>query len=285
MSEKKKRGGLQPIGETLSMVKEGYQGILFPLEKAPHLIGRDEEVEFLYESLHKKRMKNSILIGEAGVGKTVIVEALAEKLKGQVVFLEFSPAACVAGTHYRGDFEQKAPTMLKYVTSYNKRHPELPLYLFIDEIHMIYKAGTADDDSMDISNIFKPYLADGRLTVIGATTPKEYQETIAKDAALTRRLSPIYVPELEKEAVIPILKEFAEGKLNDALIEETYSKSLTLQGFNPDKSLEIVDRALARNICTGKPIDKVMIAEIVHYLSLVAQPEEETKPSRHRCTL
>jgi ATP-dependent Clp protease ATP-binding subunit ClpA len=282
----KKKSGMPEIGETLAMVKEGYQGILFPLEKAPHLIGRDEEVEFLYESLHKKRMKNSVLIGEAGVGKTVIVEALAEKMKNHVAFLEFSPAACVAGTHYRGDFEKKTLMMLKYVTSYNKRHPELPFYLFIDEIHLIYRAGIADEDSMDISNIFKPYLADGRLSVIGATTPKEYEETIAQDTALTRRLSPIYVPELGKEAVIPILKEFADGKLSDALIEEIYSKSLMLRGYNPDKSLEIIDRALAKNICTGKPIDEAMIAAIVHYLNWVAQPLQDDKARiSHRCTL
>jgi ATP-dependent Clp protease ATP-binding subunit ClpA len=274
---------MQEIGESLSMVKEGYQGILFPLEKAPHLIGRDDEVEFLYESLHKKRMKSSILIGEAGVGKTVIVEALAEKLKGQVAFLEFSPAACVAGTHYRGDMEKKTLMMLKYVMGYNKKHPELPLYLFIDEIHMIYKAGIADDDAMDISNIFKPYLADGRLTVIGATTPKEYQETIAKDAALVRRLSPIAVPELKKEAVIPILKEFADGAMSDALIEEIYCKSLTLPGYNPDKSLEIIDRALARKFCTGRAITSEMIKEIIAYLSLTHLPTEEEKRCGKRC--
>jgi ATP-dependent Clp protease ATP-binding subunit ClpC len=286
MSEKKKHEGYPPIGDTLSMVKSGFKSMLYPLEKSPHLIGRDEEVEFLYESLHKKRMKNSVLVGEAGVGKTVIVEALAEKLKGQVAFLQFSPASCVAGTHYRGDFEKKVVLMLQYVTGYNKRHPELPLYLFIDEIHMIYKAGTADDDTMDIGNIFKPYLADGRLTVIGATTPKEYEETIRKDQALSRRLSPIYVPELKKDAVLPILKEFSEGKLSEGLLEEVYEESLALPGFNPDKSLEIIDRALAKNACTGRTIDLGMIKEIVHYLEWVAEPQgsEEAKTHRH-CSL
>jgi ATP-dependent Clp protease ATP-binding subunit ClpA len=207
-------------------------------------------------------------------------------LKGKVTFLEFSPAACVAGTHYRGDFEKKMMMMLHYVTAYNKRHPELPLYLFIDEIHMIYKAGVADGDSMDAGNIFKPYLADGRLTIIGATTPKEYSETIENDQALSRRLSPIYVPELKQEAILPILKEFSEGKISDALLLKVYQSSLALPGYNPDKSLEIVDRALARNICTGKPIDEAMIKDITHYLGWARQPaQEETATVHHRCTL
>jgi ATP-dependent Clp protease ATP-binding subunit ClpA len=287
MEKKKKQEGFPPIEDTLSMVKSGSKGLLLPLEQPPHLIGRDEEVEFLYESLHKKRMKNSVLVGEAGVGKTVIVESLAEKLKGKVAFLEFSSAACVAGTHYRGDFEQKVIMMIRNVTSYNKQHPTLPLYLFIDEIHTIYKAGIADDDTLDIGNIFKPYLADGRLTVIGATTPKEYEDTIQKDQALSRRLSPIYVPELPKEAILPILKEFSEGKLDDHLIETVYQESLALTGYNPDKSLEIIDRALAKNICTGEKIDAAMIAEIVHYLHWVTDPRvEEDTPKIHRhCSL
>lgn len=281
----KKEGETPTNGLSAYEQKKSFKGILFPLEDPPHLIGREAEVEFLRESLHKKRMKNSVLVGEAGVGKTVIVEELVKRMAKEARFLSFSPAVIISGTQYRGTFEKKLLEILNIVVSYNRSHPAMPLYLFIDEIHLIYRAGACEGDEMDIGNILKPFLANGTLTVIGATTPEEYQETIAKDPALSRRLSPIYVSELTQEAVIPILKEFAEGQISDALIEEIYRKSLTLQGSNPDKSLEIIDRALAKKACTGRAIDAGMIKEIIAYLSLSFMPEGEERHSSKHCSL
>lgn len=231
------------------------------------LLGRDNEVELLRETLMKERMKNAILVGEAGVGKTAIVEKVADLFKDRYEFMEFDVVSAVAGTHYRGDFEKKMKLSIDAVLRFNKNHKDRQMILFIDEIHMIYKAGVADDDSMDASNILKPYLSRGQITIIGATTPKEYENTILKDGALSRRLSPLYIKELPYQWVFPIIKSFSNGRIKDDVLNYIYQISTGLDGrFNPDISIEICDRCIARTKCLGGEVDNAMVDSIVAYM-------------------
>lgn len=129
---------------------------------------------------------------------------------------------------------------------------------------MIYKAGITESDQIDASNILKPYLSRGDITIIGATTPKEYKETIAKDRALSRRLSPIWIKELDKPYVIEIINEFSKGRIKDDILDHIYERSKEIANMaNPDISIEICDRCIARNKCTKKEITNEMVDDIV----------------------
>ncbi len=166
------------------------------------MIGRADEIEQAVEILSRRTKNNPVLIGEAGVGKTAIVEGLAERicdgdvpqtlLGKRVVQLDL--AGLVAGTRYRGDFEER----LKKVIDEIRAHRE-ELIVFLDEIHTLVGAGGAGSEGgMDASNMLKPALARGELRVIGATTLDEYRRSIEKDAALARRFQPVFVPEPDR---------------------------------------------------------------------------------------
>ena len=229
------------------------------------LIGRDKEVQMLYEALHKKRMKNAILVGEAGVGKSAIIEELSRKAKDKYVILEVNISASLSNTKYRGEFEEKVYNCMKEINEYNKERTdsEKKVILFIDEIHTIYDAG-ASEGGLNFGNIVKPFLSRGEVTIIGATTVREYEMTIKKDTALVRRLSPVFVKELDDSAIITILENFCKKKVKNDLLKYIYDQSLTFNSFsNPDISIEILDRCMARNLCTGIDIDYNMINEIV----------------------
>jgi ATP-dependent Clp protease ATP-binding subunit ClpA len=142
----------------------------------------------------------------------------------------------------------------------------MPIILFIDEIHTIIKAGDSEG-AMSAANILKPYLSKLEITIIGATTNLEYEFTIKNDLAIKRRLSPIFIKNLEEETVVKILNEFSSGKLSVGLLSYIYQKSLTIKDSNnPDISIEILDRCLARKKVTGQTITKTMIDSIVRYL-------------------
>lgn len=223
------------------------------------VIGRDEELLQLVRTLSKRKKNNPLIIGEAGVGKTALVNALAikiaegninEHLKNKTI-IEVSVASLVSGTQYRGDFEDKL-TQLIQETKDNS-----DVILFIDEIHTILGAGTTGDGSLDVSNILKPALANGDLSLIGATTTKEYRKYFERDAAFERRFQPILVEEPSAQDTIIILnglkekyEEYHGVKISDEAIEDAVYLSIRYMTDRnlPDKALDVIDEACSREI-------------------------------------
>ncbi|MGB8648306.1 MAG: ATP-dependent chaperone ClpB [Anaerolineae bacterium] len=225
--------------------------------KLDPVIGRDEEVRRVMQILSRRTKNNPVLIGEPGVGKTAIVEGLAQRIvRGdvpeplkhkRVVALDFG--AMIAGAKYRGEFEERLKAVLKEIAT-----AEGQIIVFIDEIHTVVGAGAAEG-AMDASNMLKPMLARGELHAIGATTLDEYRKHIEKDAALERRFQPIVVDEPTVEDTISILRglreryELHHGVLlrDSALVAAAVlSKRYISDRFLPDKAIDLVDEAASR---------------------------------------
>ncbi|BAL80766.1 ATP-dependent Clp protease ATP-binding subunit [Caldisericum exile] len=221
------------------------------------VIGREAEIERVIEILMRRKKNNPAIIGDPGVGKTAIVEGLAQKiadndvpdlLKGKrIVSLDL--ASVIAGTKYRGEFEERMKKILKEVAKTNRN-----VILFIDEFHTLVGAGAAEG-AIDASNILKPSLASGEIQVIGATTLKEYRKYVEKDPALERRFQPVYVKEPSIEEAIEILKGIRERyekfhgvKIPDEAIELAVKLSVKYinDRFLPDKAIDVIDEASAR---------------------------------------
>ena len=236
-------------GEKMTLTELKTKYALFLSDVNPtdnHLIGREEELNLLTESLLKKRYRNTILVGEAGCGKTALLEEFAYRMKAKATVLELSMAASLTDTQYRGQYEGKIVECMNDICSYNLVHPNRPIILFIDEIHTIMKAGDTEG-AISFANIIKPFLSKMQITIIGATTRAEYQNTIKKDVAIKRRLSPIFVNNLEEDVVINILNEFSEGKVEKGVLKYIYNQSYSIpDSNNPDISIEILDRCMAR---------------------------------------
>jgi ATP-dependent Clp protease ATP-binding subunit ClpB len=225
--------------------------------KLDPVIGRDEEIRRVIQVLSRRTKNNPVLIGEPGVGKTAIVEGLArrivegdvpESLKDRrVVALDMG--ALVAGSKYRGEFEERLKAVLKEIAD-----SEGQVITFIDEMHTVVGAGAAEG-SMDASNMLKPMLARGELRMIGATTLDEYRKHVEKDAALERRFQPVYVGEPSVEDTIAILRGLKERyevhhgvRIQDAaLVAAAMLSDRYLTGrFLPDKAIDLVDEAASR---------------------------------------
>jgi ATP-dependent Clp protease ATP-binding subunit ClpB len=222
--------------------------------KIDPVIGRDKEINRIVQILSRRTKNNPILIGEAGVGKTAIVEGLANRIvQGDVPeslkdkeLVSLDLGSLVAGTKYRGEFEDRLKKIIKEITK-----AEGKIILFIDEIHTLAGAG-ASEGSLDASNMLKPALARGELKAIGATTIKEYQKYIEKDAALTRRFQPVSVAEPSIEDATAILRGIKEKYelyhgvriTDDAIVSAVQLSSRYITDrFLPDKAVDLIDEA------------------------------------------
>ncbi len=287
LQELREQGGKEVGGNKKPRAIARYTRSLTALareNKLDPVIGRDKEITRIIQILSRRTKNNPILIGEAGVGKTAVVEGLAQRIASGDIpeslkdrdLVSLDLGALIAGTKYRGEFEERLKTIVKEVEKSNGK-----IVLFIDEIHTIVGAGAAEG-AMDASNMLKPALARGELRAIGATTLKEYQRHIERDPALTRRFQPVYINEPSIEDAVAILRGLKEKYelyhgvkiTDDAIIAAvTLSSRYISDRFLPDKAVDLIDEASSalRISLENKP----PILEETHRKIMVLEIERE----------
>ncbi len=258
--------------------------------KLDPVVGREPQIRRLITILNRRTKNNPVLIGEPGVGKTAIAEGLAHRiiaedvpdslLDKRIVMLDL--AAMIAGTKYRGEFEERLKKVM------NELEADKKTIVFIDELHLIVGAGAAEG-AMDAGNILKPALARGKIQMIGATTTNEYNKHIEKDAALERRFQPIQVPEATPAETLAILKglrkhyeDFHNVTVSDEVLEDTvnFAKRYINDRFMPDKAIDLLDETAAHlRIDKGKMPPEVR--KLQKELKLINVREEEAAESQN----
>ncbi len=250
--------------------------------KLDPVVGRAHEIETVIEVLARRKKNNPVLIGEPGVGKTAIVEGLAQRIASGDVpevlrgkrLVELNVNSMVAGSKYRGEFEERVKNVLDEIVANADR-----MVIFIDEIHTIVGAGQGGEGGLDIANTFKPALARGELHLIGATTLNEYQKHIEKDAALERRFQPVFIAEPNIEQTISILRglrDHFEAHHKVVITDEAIVAAAELSDryitnrFLPDKAIDLIDQAAARMRIS-------MTSRPAHIQELEAQAKQLTR--------
>lgn len=254
-NEEKSSNSTNNLGENLKKFAKNLNEMA-EAGKIDPLIGREEEVERIIQILLRRTKNNPILIGDPGVGKTAIIEGLAQRIvegkiplvmKGKTI-VALDLASMIAGTKYRGDFEDRLKKL------FEELEDREDVILFIDEFHMVLGAG-ASEGSMDAANILKPILAKGDIQIIGATTIDEYRKHVEKDQALTRRMQPVYVEEPNKEDTIKIIEGLKDKYEDHHKVEITddaikaavdLSQRYIQDRFLPDKAIDVIDEACSK---------------------------------------
>ncbi|EAA25872.1 ATP-dependent chaperone ClpB [Rickettsia sibirica] len=263
--------------------------------KLDPIIGRDEEIRRTVQVLSRRMKNNPVLIGEPGVGKTAIIEGLAQRIFSKDVpeslincrIIELDMGALIAGAKYRGEFEERLKAVLSEI-----KESSGEIILFIDELHLLVGTGKTDG-AMDASNLLKPMLARGELHCIGATTLDEYRKYIEKDAALARRFQPVYVSEPTVEDTISILRGIKEKyelhhavRISDSAIvaAATLSNRYITDRYLPDKAIDLIDEACSRMKIelSSKPeeldeLDRRIIQIKVELAALKKENDEHSK--------
>src|SRR5687767_859951 len=280
---------LEKYGRDLT--QQARQGKLDPV------IGRDEEIRRVIQILSRRTKNNPVLIGEPGVGKTAIVEGLAQRIiRGDVPealknkrLVQIDLGAMVAGAKYRGEFEERLKAVLKEIQEADD------MVVFIDELHTVVGAGAAEG-AMDASNMLKPLLARGELHLIGATTLDEYRKHIEKDAALERRFQPVMVGEPSAEDTISILRGLKERyethhgvRITDSAIiaAATLSERYISDRFLPDKAIDLIDEAAARlrMEITSDPVELDEIKRRIMQLEIEREALKKEKDASSKARL
>ncbi|KPJ71866.1 Clp protease ClpB [Parcubacteria bacterium DG_74_3] len=295
------RGGQRitdPHPESKYEVIEKYANNLTALAREGKLdpvIGRENEIRRLMQVLSRRTKNNPVLIGEAGVGKTAIVEGLAQRIVQNKVpesleekeIISLDLGALVAGTKYRGEFENRVKALLKEVKRAKGQY-----LLFIDELHTLVGAGAAEG-AIDASNLLKPALSRGELRAIGATTLKEYQKYIERDPALERRFQPIYVAESSIEDTISILRGIKEKyelhhgvRIKDSALvscAQLAARYIT-DRFLPDKAVDLMDEAMSslRLEIESEPTELAELKRAIHKLEIEKEAIKKEKKTEKR---
>ena len=256
--------------------------------KLDPVIGRADEIQTTVEILSRRTKNNPVLIGEPGVGKTAIVEGLAQRIEAKEVpevlenkrVVELSLMSVIAGAKYKGEFEERIKAVIDEIVDHKDE-----LIIFVDEIHTMVGAGSGEG-GMDVSNIMKPALARGELHLIGATTLTEYQKYIEKDSALERRFQPVMVPEPTIEQAIEIIRGLRDSyeahhkvKIDDSAVTAAVDLSdryITTR-FLPDKAIDLIDQAAAR----VRIASDTRTAEIAKYEEDIARLKREEESARN----
>lgn len=260
--------------------------------KLDPVVGREKEIKHLIMVLSRRTKNNAVLIGEAGVGKTTIVEGLAQKivdknvplslLNKRVLALDLN--ALLAGTKYRGEFEERVRKITEEIS-----HSNRAIILFIDEVHNLIEAESSGE-SVSVGDIFKPAMARGELQIVGATTKAEYDEYFHHDLAFKRRIQPIFVNEPNEKETFVILQgvktkyeTYHQVKISDAALRACieYSKKMLPDRSFPDKAIDLMDEASskARMECIGKDSPQCQIAPQVKVSDIkkIAEEYKEVK--------